>query len=157
MKKGFFLLSAVVVILDQISKYLANNSLEYAQPFVVFPSFNLTLLYNRGAAFSFLNDAGGWQRWLFTGIALFAIVFIVNWLRKLSDKEWLLAFALSFILGGAIGNLIDRVWFGYVIDFIQVYYQSWFFPAFNLADSAITLGAILLIWNSLFGPKEDNN
>ncbi len=157
MKKGFFLLSAVVVILDQISKYLANNSLEYAQPFAVFPSFNLTLLYNRGAAFSFLDDAGGWQRWLFTGIALFAIVFIVNWLRKLGDKELLLALALSLILGGAAGNLIDRVWFGYVIDFIQVYYEDWYFPAFNLADAAITLGAVLLIWSSLFGPKEDNN
>ena len=145
-------LAGLVVVLDQMSKYVANTMLEYAQPLSVLPSFNLTLLYNRGAAFSFLNDAGGWQRWFFTAIAAFAIVFIVLWIRKLGKHETLLAFALAPILGGAAGNLIDRVLFGYVIDFIQVFYSDYFFPAFNIADSAISVGAVFLIWSNLKAP-----
>jgi signal peptidase II len=147
-------LAGLVVLFDQVTKYLANSMLDYAQPLSVLPSFNLTLLYNRGAAFSFLNDAGGWQRWFFTAIAAFAIVFIALWIRRLGRHETLLAFALALILGGAAGNLIDRVLFGYVIDFIQVFYGEYFFPAFNIADSAISVGAVFLIWSNLKSPEK---
>ncbi|MEE9494779.1 MAG: signal peptidase II [Gammaproteobacteria bacterium] len=149
----WFSLAGLVIVLDQLTKYFANSMLDYGQPLSVLPSFNLTLLYNRGAAFSFLNDAGGWQRWFFTAIAVVAIVFIVVWIRKLGKHETLLAFALALILGGAAGNLIDRVLFGYVIDFIQVFYSEYFFPAFNIADSAISVGAVFLIWSNLKAPK----
>ena len=142
--------SVVVIVLDQITKYLAEANLVYAQPVPVSPSFNLTLLYNRGAAFSFLSDAGGWQRWFFVTISMLASILLVYWLRKLKPEQWLLALALSLVLGGAIGNLIDRLLLGHVIDFIQVYYQSFYWPAFNIADSAITAGAVMLVWDALF-------
>jgi len=141
----------LVVGLDQLTKHLAEAYLVYAEPLAVLPSFNLTLLYNRGAAFSFLNDAGGWQRWFFVTVSVLASVALMVWLRKLHVRQWQLALALSLVLGGAVGNLIDRLWLGHVVDFIQVYYRDWYFPAFNVADSAITVGAVLLIWDSLFG------
>jgi len=143
--------TVLIIVLDQLTKYLAEAHLGYAEPLAVLPSFNLTLLYNRGAAFSFLNDAGGWQRWFFVTVSLLASVALLVWLRKLHAHQWRLALALSLVLGGAVGNLIDRLWLGHVVDFIQVYYRDWYFPAFNIADSAITVGAILLIWDSLFG------
>ena len=149
-------LSTLVITLDQITKYIANHNLVYAEPVPVLPFFNLTLLYNPGAAFSFLSDAGGWQRWFFTGIALLAIVFILFWLRKLKTGQATLALALALVLGGAVGNLIDRVWFGHVIDFIQLYYQDFYWPAFNIADSAISVGAVLLIWNGLFHKTDES-
>jgi signal peptidase II len=148
-------LSLVVVVLDQITKFLADGQLTYAQPLAVIPSFNLTLLYNKGAAFSFLSDASGWQRWFFVTISLAASVLLVYWLRKLKPEQRLLALALALILGGAVGNLIDRLWLGYVVDFIQVYYADWYFPAFNIADSAISVGAALLIWDSLFSKEKE--
>jgi signal peptidase II len=148
--KKWLSISLVVVVLDQITKYLADSRLAYADPLPVLPSFNLTLLYNRGAAFSFLSDAGGWQRWFFIGVSLFAVVLISFWLRKLKPEQWLLALALALVLGGAIGNLIDRLWLGHVIDFVQVYYRSFYWPAFNVADSAITVGAVLAVWDGLF-------
>ena len=147
-------LSALVIALDQLTKYIANHQLVYADPVAVTPFFNLTLLYNRGAAFSFLNDASGWQRWFFIVIALAAVVFIILWLRKVKTGQTMLALALALVLGGAIGNLVDRVWFGYVIDFIQLYYQDFYWPAFNIADSAISVGAVLLLWNGLFQKAE---
>ncbi len=150
----WFGLSVVVILLDQITKYLAETNLVYAQPLPVLPSFNLTLLYNPGAAFSFLSDAGGWQRWFFVTISLLASIFLVYWLRKLRPEQRMLALALSLVLGGAVGNLIDRLLLGHVIDFIQVYYQSFYWPAFNIADSAITVGAVLLVWDALFVKSE---
>lgn len=147
-------LSVFVVLLDQITKYAAQSSLVYAEPLAVLPWFNLTLLYNRGAAFSFLSDAAGWQRWFFTLVAIVAIALLTNWLRKLRHEQYLLGLSLSLVIGGAAGNLVDRVLFGHVIDFIQVYYQSFYWPAFNLADSAITAGAALLIWESLRASPE---
>jgi len=143
-------LSVVVVVVDQFTKYLAEAGLAYAEPLAVLPSFNLTLLYNPGAAFSFLSDASGWQRWFFAIISLAASVFLVYWLRKLGPQQRLLALALSLVLGGAVGNLIDRLLLGHVVDFIQVYYRDFYWPAFNVADSAITVGAVLLVWDALF-------
>jgi signal peptidase II len=145
--------SLVVIIVDQISKFVANAQLVYAEPLPVLPSFNLTLLYNRGAAFSFLSDAGGWQRWFFVVVSVVAVVFLTYWLRKLKSGQWILALALSLVIGGAVGNLVDRLWLGHVVDFIQLYYKSFYWPAFNVADSAITVGAVLLVWDGLFANK----
>ncbi len=145
--------SLVVVIVDQLSKFIADAQLVYAEPLPVLPSFNLTLLYNRGAAFSFLSEAGGWQRWFFVAVSVIAVVLLTVWLRKLNSRQWLLALALALVIGGAVGNLIDRLWLGHVVDFIQLYYKSFYWPAFNVADSAITVGAVLLIWDSLFASK----
>lgn len=144
-------LSGLVIVLDQLSKWLAETSLPPYQPLAILPSFNLTLMYNTGAAFSFLADAGGWQRWFFLTLSGLVSIALVIWLSRLKPGETRLALALALILGGAVGNLIDRVWHGHVIDFIQLYYQNWFWPAFNLADSAITVGAGLLILDSLLG------
>ena len=142
-------LALVVVILDQLTKYIASSSLEMYQPVAVMPMFNWTLMHNTGAAFSFLHDAGGWQRWFFALIAIVVSTVIVIWLKRLQQHEKWQAVALALILGGAIGNVIDRIWFGYVVDFIQVYYQQWYWPAFNLADSAITLGVSMIIIDGL--------
>lgn len=120
------------------------------QPIPIVPGFNLTLMHNTGAAFSFLSQAGGWQRWFFIGIASVVSIVIIVWMNGLpKNKYWLLT-ALALILGGAIGNVCDRIILGYVIDFIEVYYGDMFWPAFNIADSAITIGAIMLIIDSLF-------
>jgi len=148
-------ISVLVILLDQITKYVANTGLVYAVAVPVVPSFNLTLMYNRGAAFSFLSDAAGWQRWFFVAISLGASVLLIVWLRKLKPQQWMLALALALVLGGAVGNLIDRLYLGYVIDFIQLYYKSFYWPAFNVADSAISVGAVLLIWDALFGKSKD--
>lgn len=147
-------LAVLVVVLDQVTKRLAELHLTYGEPLAVWPSFNLTLLYNRGAAFSFLSDAGGWQRWFFVSVSVLASVALLVWLRKLKPGQWALALALALVLGGAVGNLIDRLWLGHVVDFIQVYYQRFYWPAFNIADSAITVGAVLLIRDGLFGRHE---
>ena len=144
-------LSLLVIVLDQLTKYMASTLLSYYKPVALMPMFNFTLMHNTGAAFSFLNDAGGWQRWLFSVIALGVGGFLALWLKRLTVQERLQAIALALILGGAIGNVIDRMWLGYVIDFIDVYYANWHFPAFNIADSAITIGATLIIYDSLFG------
>lgn len=146
--------SLAVIVFDQLTKYIANAQLVYAQPLPVWPSFNLTLLYNRGAAFSFLSDAGGWQRWFFVAVSTIAAVLLTVWLRRLKSDQWMLALALSLVIGGAVGNLVDRLWLGYVVDFIQLYYKSFYWPAFNIADSAITIGAVLLVWDGLFVNKK---
>ena len=138
-------LSVGVIVTDQITKLLASYYLVLNQPVPIVPSFNLTLMYNTGAAFSFLSDAGGWQRWFFTGLAVVVSVAIIIWLRKLSRGEHWQAAGLALILGGAVGNVIDRIRLGHVIDFIQVYYQEYYWPAFNIADSAITVGAVIFI------------
>lgn len=149
-------LSAAVVVVDQLSKWLAASALEYGVPLPVLPWFNLTLLFNKGAAFSFLSDAAGWQRWFFIAVAVLAVVLIVGWLRTLSPARRVSAVGLALILGGAVGNLIDRVWLGHVVDFIQLYYRDFYWPAFNAADSAITVGAGLMIWESLFRRHAEN-
>jgi signal peptidase II len=144
-------LSLLVILLDQGTKYLAENQLQLYQPVPVLSFFNFTLAYNTGAAFSFLADAGGWQRWFFLGLAVAVSIGLIFWLRRLRANALWEAFAVALILGGALGNVIDRLWHGYVIDFIDLYYQSWHWPAFNIADSAITVGAALLILQSLLG------
>jgi signal peptidase II len=146
-------LSGLVIVVDQLTKWLAEYYLLYAQPLPVLPFFNLTLLYNTGAAFSFLADAGGWQRWFFLILALVISIALVIWLSRLNKEDTRLAIALALVLGGALGNVIDRMVHGHVIDFIQLYYERWFWPAFNIADSAITIGAVLLIIDSLFGTQ----
>lgn len=149
-------LAVVVVILDQLTKYIASTSLEMYQPIAVMPMFNWTLMHNTGAAFSFLAESGGWQRWFFAAIALVVSAVIVLWIKRLEQHEKWQAIALALILGGAIGNVIDRIWLGYVVDFIQVYYQQWYWPAFNIADSAICVGAVMLVIDSLRGEQNDD-
>lgn len=144
-------LSVIVIGLDQLTKYLASAGLQFHVPVPVMPSFNWFLAHNTGAAFSFLSDAGGWQRWFFIGLAALVMVIIVFWLKKLDRSQAWLAAALAMILGGAIGNVIDRIYHGYVIDFIQWYYQSYYWPSFNIADAAISVGAAILIIDGLFG------
>ncbi|MBK8535066.1 MAG: lipoprotein signal peptidase [Candidatus Competibacteraceae bacterium] len=155
MLKQWWWLSALVIGLDQATKYLAERLLVMHQPLPVAPSFNLLLTYNTGAAFSFLANAGGWQRWFFLGLGLMVSMGLLVWLVRLKPAEQRLAVALALILGGAVGNLIDRILLGQVIDFIQLYYDRWYWPAFNIADSAITLGAVLLVLDSLGSKKSD--
>lgn len=139
-----------VVAMDQATKQIAEVQLTPHQAINLFPYFDWYLTYNTGAAFSLLADAGGWQRWLFTVIAIVISIVIVQWLRQLPGEDRLTAMSLSLILGGAIGNLIDRILLGHVIDFIQVWLGNYPFPAFNIADAAISVGAVLLILSSLF-------
>lgn len=138
-------LAALLILLDQASKLAVLRLLEPYQTIPVVPGFNLTLAFNRGASFSFLADAGGWQRWLFSGISLAASVIIVILLRRTPPADRLNGLGLSLVLSGAVGNLIDRLWLGHVVDFLDVYYRAWHFPAFNIADSAISIGAALLV------------
>lgn len=142
-------LAALVIVLDLGSKALASNLLDYAQPVELLPIFNLTLLHNTGAAFSFLANHGGWQRWLFAAIAIVASLGMTVWLTRLKAHERLLAASLALIIGGALGNLYDRLMYGYVVDFLSFHWENYYFPAFNLADTAITLGALGLIVESL--------
>ena len=144
----WYLLALLMIGLDQYTKALASESLQYARPVEVFSWFNLTLQHNTGAAFSFLSDAGGWQRWFFTVIALVISVGLAIWLFIAPRSQWLLSLSLALILGGAIGNVWDRMALGYVVDFISVHYRNWYFPAFNIADSAITVGAACMLLDS---------
>lgn len=148
----WLLLAGGVVVLDQATKYAAVAMLADRPPVAVTSFFNLLLVYNRGAAFSFLAGAAGWQRELFTGIALVASVWIVYLLRRYPQQA-LFCFALSLVLGGAIGNVIDRVMIGAVVDFLDFHAFGWHWPAFNVADSAISCGAVLLVWDGLRGSR----
>ncbi len=141
--------SAVVLVLDQASKLTIDSGMHLYDSIALLPFFNLTYVHNTGAAFSFLSEAGGWQRWLFAGLAIVMSSAIGIWLSRLQKHETFMAIALSLILGGAIGNLIDRIAYGYVIDFLDVYYQTWHWPAFNIADSAICVGVGLMLLESL--------
>ncbi len=147
-------LAVAVIVLDLATKYAASHFLSYAQPVEVLPFFNLTLLHNTGAAFSFLSEAGGWQKYFFVALAAVFSVVLAVWLTRLKPSQYLVATALALIIGGAIGNLYDRLTHGYVIDFVHLFYQNWNYPAFNIADSAIVLGAILLIIDSFKNPAE---
>ncbi len=150
-------ITVLVIIADQLTKWLANTQLEYHQAVTVLPYFEWFLSYNPGAAFSFLADSGGWQRWFFTALAIIISIVLLVWIKKLNDHERLTAIALSFILGGAIGNLIDRVLYGYVIDFIQVWLGSYPWPAFNIADSSIFVGAVTLLATGILSPEKENS
>lgn len=144
-KLHWLLLSAVVFVLDQLVKWWVIQKFALYQQLPVLPFFSLTLAYNTGAAFSFLGDASGWQRWFLSGIAVIVSVMLIGWLKQLRSGENWQACSLSLILGGALGNLIDRLLHGHVTDFLLFYYKNWYFPAFNLADTAITVGAAILI------------
>ncbi len=147
MLKRWLALSVLVIVLDQLSKAWIIDHFAFGETLAVFGIFNLVLAHNTGAAFSFLNDAGGMQRWLFSIIAIAASAWIV-WLLRKHRAQLLFSWALSMILGGALGNLIDRITYGYVVDFMDFHWGIYHFPAFNLADSAITCGAFLLILDS---------
>jgi signal peptidase II len=142
-------MSVLIIVLDLWTKGLATESLTLYRPVELTSWLNMTLAHNYGAAFSFLSDAGGWQRWLFTGLASVVTVVLIVWLFRLPTHEKYTAAALGLIIGGAVGNLIDRIMNGYVVDFIDVYYRTHHWPAFNLADSAITGGVILLLLDGL--------
>lgn len=143
-------LGAVIFVLDQWSKTYFERLLDHGQSIDLLPVFSWTLAYNTGAAFSFLHDAGGWQRWFFIVLAISVCSGMVVWLSRLpANARWLMA-GIGLLVGGALGNVYDRFMLGYVIDFIHVHYQSWHFPAFNVADCGITVGAALLVIDSLF-------
>lgn len=149
-------LSALVIILDQVSKGIITASFSLHETLAVMPYFNLTLAHNSGAAFSFLAQAGGWQRWFFIALTTVISIALFIWLKKLSTQAKLEAISISLILGGAIGNVIDRIYFGYVVDFLDFYYGTAHFAAFNIADSAICIGAGLLILDSFIAkPNSD--
>lgn len=143
-------LALLVLVLDLLTKAWAENSLVYGHPVAILPFLNWTLAYNPGAAFSFLADAGGWQRWFFVGLGLVVSAVLVVWLSRLPRGSLWLPIAITLLLGGAIGNLHDRLLQGYVVDFIHVYWQDWHFPAFNIADMGISAGAVMLVIDSLF-------
>jgi signal peptidase II len=141
-------IALIVILIDQITKVMILRTFSNGDVVTIYSWFDIVRAHNTGAAFSFLRDASGWQRWMFTGLGLAAAVFIL-WLLRRHGGQKLFASALSLILGGALGNVIDRLWHGYVVDFIQVHYHASYFPAFNVADSAITLGAAFLILDEL--------
>lgn len=154
--RKWLLLALVVIILDQTSKLAIASQLAYGERLAVIPGFfNLTLAYNPGAAFSFLADAGGWQRHFFTLLALGVSAGIIYLLRK-HRAEPRFCLQLSLVLGGAVGNVIDRIFYGHVIDFIQLHYQNWYYPAFNVADSAICIGIGLMLFDGLFERKKES-
>ncbi|MDK2125072.1 signal peptidase II [Parachitinimonas caeni] len=148
----WFVIAFMVIVLDQATKLAAEHFLSPRDVIPIMPSFNLVLAYNPGAAFSFLASAGGWQRWFFMLLAIVVSGVIGRLLLK-HRAETLFCWAMSLILGGAIGNLIDRGYLGHVIDFIQLYYGNFYWPAFNIADSAICVGAALMVWDSFRKPK----
>jgi signal peptidase II len=150
-------LSAVVIVLDQVSKFWIMATFDDYEVLTVLPVFNLTLVYNTGAAFSFLSDAGGWQRWFFIAVASVISVVMVVWLHQLRPHERLTGYALALVIGGAVGNLIDRIWLGKVVDFLQWHWQQWYWPSFNLADSAITLGVVLLLLDGVLGWRREKD
>jgi signal peptidase II len=135
----------LILIIDQYSKYLVSNYLLFGDPLYILPVFNLTLAHNTGAAFGFLHEASGWQNIFFGGLAVFVSIGILSWLWFLSKRDYLLNISLCFILGGSLGNAIDRVRFSYVIDFLNFHVRDWHFAIFNIADSAIFIGACLLM------------
>ena len=154
---GFLALSLFVVVLDQVSKIWILNNLALYQDINILPIFDITYVQNPGAAFSFLSNAGGWQRWFFTIIALVISALLIFWMLRTPAQQKLLLTSYSLILGGAIGNVIDRISYGYVVDFLHFYYQSWHFPAFNIADVAISCGAALLILEAVLEHRQESN
>ena len=141
-------LALLIILADQITKVLILGYYKLGDATYITSFFNVVRVHNSGAAFSFLANAGGWQRWFFTGIGIAAAVFIV-WMLKSHPGQKLFSFALACILGGAVGNVIDRTLHGYVVDFLDFHYSGWHFPAFNVADSAISIGAVCLILDEI--------
>ena len=141
-------IAIVVVLMDQVSKITMTRLLVYGQSEVVNPFFNLVMVYNQGAAFSFLANSGGWQRWFFSALAL-AVSISIIWMLNRNASQRMFCWSLSLILGGAVGNLIDRLAYGHVIDFLDIHVGNWHWPAFNVADSAITIGAALFVLDEL--------
>jgi signal peptidase II len=146
-------LALLVLAVDQATKLWAAGTLDYGMPVTVLPFFNLTLVHNTGAAFSFLADAGGWQRIFFIVVSGVVSLVLAAWLWRLPRDARLLGIALALVLGGALGNLVDRVAYGYVIDFLDFHAAGWHWPAFNVADSAISCGVVLLLADGLFGSR----
>ncbi|EGP42665.1 signal peptidase II [Achromobacter insuavis] len=146
-------LALAIIVLDQLTKVYFNTSYQYGERLNLLPFFDFTLLYNRGAAFSFLASEEGWQRWLFTGLGIVAAVVITVILRRTRGQPRF-CLALTLILGGAIGNVIDRVVYGHVVDFLLFYWRDWYFPAFNLADVGISCGAVLLVLDELLRARK---
>ena len=151
---AWYALAAVIIVLDQLSKYWVQISFFEYERINLLPILDFTLVYNKGAAWSFFSEAGGWQRWLFTAISAVVSVVLVIWIHRLVAVQKLLLIALTLILAGAVGNLIDRVLLGKVVDFVLFYYDGHYFPAFNVADSAITVGAIFMLADVFWGPSE---
>jgi signal peptidase II len=151
---GWYGLAVLLIVLDQLTKMWMSANLSYGETITLTSFFNFTLLHNTGAAFSFLSDAGGWQRWFFGAVAAIVSAVLVVWIARLPRNNVWEACALALILGGAVGNLYDRVMLGYVVDFIVVHYQRYAWPAFNIADSAICVGAAMLIIDMFRTPKE---
>jgi signal peptidase II len=151
----FWWLAVLVLVADQLSKIWVLQNFSLGESVELLPVFNFTYARNYGAAFSFLGDAGGWQRWLFTAIAVVVTIVLSVWLSRLKPSQLKLSLALVLIVAGAIGNLIDRSLYGYVVDFLHVYYQDWHYPIFNIADCAITIGAGFLIWDSFSAESDD--
>ncbi len=147
-------LALAIIAIDHLTKFWVSSVLDFQEFVPVLPFFSLVLVYNTGAAFSFLADAGGWQRWFFIAVGIVATVIIVRLLKR-HAHEPRLAFSLALVLGGALGNVIDRIVLGHVVDFLYLHYRTFAWPAFNVADSAITVGAALLIWDSLRGKPAD--
>lgn len=141
----WLVLSALVIVFDQVTKQVAGSALALHEPVAIMPMLNFTLTRNAGAAFSLLQDAGGWQRWFFSALSIIVSTFIIVWLRRLGPTERWVPCALALVLGGALGNLWDRLALGEVVDFIDVYVGHWHWPAFNVADSAISVGAVMLL------------
>lgn len=150
----WLVLSLILLTFDQLTKWVVSTEMVLYQSIDILPVFNFTYVHNYGAAFSFLSDAGGWQSYFFSIIAIIISVVLVYWLKKQPAKNKVLCSAYALVLAGAIGNLIDRLVYGYVIDFLHVYYEQWDFPVFNVADVAISLGAGLLILDAFYEHKE---
>lgn len=140
-----------------MTKAVVVANMKLYESIEILPIFNFTYMHNYGAAFSFLSDAGGWQRWFFSSIAVVISVLLTYWLKKLPAKNWVLCGAYSMVIGGAIGNLVDRLVHGYVVDFLHFYYQDWHYPAFNVADIAIVCGAGLLLLDAFTGEGADGS
>ncbi|HNV87765.1 MAG TPA: signal peptidase II [Methylotenera sp.] len=145
--RKWFLISAIVVVLDLYTKHLVQNAFEYGEHLTVTSFFDLVRFHNEGAAFSFLSSAGGWQKWFFTAIAAIAVIVITYLIRK-NPTQKLFCIGLALVLGGAIGNLYDRLTLGYVVDFLYFHINEYYWPAFNVADSAISVGVAILLWDS---------
>lgn len=149
----WLLVSLLIIVLDQYSKILVVKYLTFQEPVPIIPFFNFTLAYNTGAAFNFLGSAGGWQRWFFAAIALIVTLGCCSWLYRLPRQDKFTALAISLIIGGALGNLWDRLTLGYVRDFIDFYVNTWHFPIFNIADSAICVGVAILVILTIISPQ----
>jgi signal peptidase II len=152
----FLWISALVLVLDQATKAWVQVAFQPYESLEILPFFNLVLAYNTGAAFSFLSDGSGWQRWLFVGLALVVAVVLVFWLRRLDEDDRMAGWGVALVLGGAIGNVIDRIWLGHVVDFLDFHWAGWHWPAFNVADMGITCGVGLLLLDGFLSAKRSD-